>query len=128
MPDLRAAPEDLWATSGAEVVGLADVWAGFPDVWEAGGIGHSLFVTSGSQGRKTMACPSRYPWRSLLRLAGEGVEWQVPGLREELVLALLRALPKDLRRELVPVANTPRSSSPRPGRRTGRSLRCSPSR
>ncbi|HUC13370.1 MAG TPA: DUF3418 domain-containing protein, partial [Acidimicrobiales bacterium] len=30
--------------------------------------------------------------------------WQVPGLREELVLALLRALPKDLRRELVPVA------------------------
>ena len=28
----------------------------------------------------------------------------MPGLREELVLALLRALPKDLRRELVPVA------------------------
>jgi hypothetical protein len=37
-------------------------------------------------------------------LAGEGLEWQVPGLRAELVLALLRALPKDLRRELVPVA------------------------
>jgi len=40
----------------------------------------------------------------LTKLAGEGLEWQVPGLREELVLALLRALPKDLRRELVPVA------------------------
>jgi ATP-dependent helicase HrpA len=29
--------------------------------------------------------------------------WQVPGLREELVIALLKSLPKSLRRQLVPV-------------------------
>jgi ATP-dependent helicase HrpA len=33
----------------------------------------------------------------------EGFDWQVPGLREELVTALLRSLPKDLRRAFVPV-------------------------
>ncbi len=33
-------------------------------------------------------------------------EWLVPGLREELVTTLLRGLPKDLRRPLVPVPET----------------------
>ena len=37
-------------------------------------------------------------------MATERLEWQVPGLREELVVALLRSLPKELRRHLVPVA------------------------
>ncbi len=31
------------------------------------------------------------------------VQWMVPGLREELILTLLRALPKALRRELMPI-------------------------
>ena len=43
------------------------------------------------------------PLAALDRLAAEGLEWQVPGLREELVLALLRSLPKEVRRRLVPL-------------------------
>ena len=35
-----------------------------------------------------------------------GFDWQVPGLREELVAELIRSLPKALRRNLVPVADT----------------------
>ena len=35
--------------------------------------------------------------------------WQVPGLREELVVALLKSLPKPLRRQLVPVPDRARS-------------------
>ena len=45
----------------------------------------------------------------LARLGGEGFAWQVPALREELVVALLRALPKDVRRAFVPVPDTARA-------------------
>ncbi len=37
---------------------------------------------------------------------GEEFAWLVPGLRHELVTALIRGLPKDLRRPLVPVPDT----------------------
>ena len=96
---LVATPEELWGPSLLDV----DV-ASFPDVW-----------TSADAG----PLPLRYEWvpgtdddgvhvevrlAQLGRLATERLEWQVPGLREELVVALLRSLPKELRRHLVPVA------------------------
>ena len=37
-----------------------------------------------------------------------GFEWQVPGLREDLVIALIRGLPKALRRNFVPVPDVAR--------------------
>ncbi len=43
------------------------------------------------------------PVAVLNQLRPDGFEWLVPGLREELVTALIRALPKELRRNLVPV-------------------------
>ncbi len=43
------------------------------------------------------------PLGRLNALSPEPFEWLVPGLRAELVTALLRALPKELRRTLVPV-------------------------
>ena len=46
------------------------------------------------------------PLASLPRLRSEGFDWLVPGLREELVVALIRSLPKDLRRPLVPIPET----------------------
>jgi len=36
----------------------------------------------------------------------EGFDWQVPGFREELVAALVKTLPKEVRRELQPVAES----------------------
>jgi ATP-dependent helicase HrpA len=100
---LDAAPEDLWSASRAEVAGFPDVWAGFPDVW-AGEAGSLPLRYEWEPGAQDDGVSVEVPLEQLARLAGEGLEWQVPGLREELVLALLRALPKDLRRELVPVA------------------------
>ena len=38
----------------------------------------------------------------------DGFDWQVPGLRVELVSELIRSLPKPLRRNLVPVPETVR--------------------
>jgi ATP-dependent helicase HrpA len=43
------------------------------------------------------------PLPVLAQLRPTGFEWLVPGLRGELVVALIRSLPKDLRRPLVPV-------------------------
>ncbi|OCB24881.1 ATP-dependent RNA helicase HrpA [Mycobacterium intracellulare] len=45
----------------------------------------------------------------LARLGGDEFAWQVPALREELVTALIRSLPKDLRRNFVPVPDTARA-------------------
>ena len=43
------------------------------------------------------------------RLGGLEFSWQVPALREELVTALIRSLPKELRRHFVPAPDTARA-------------------
>ncbi len=43
------------------------------------------------------------PLQALGQLRPEGFDWLVPGLREELIAGLLRSLPKEQRRQLVPV-------------------------
>ena len=45
----------------------------------------------------------------LARLGGDEFAWQVPALREELLTALIRSLPKDLRRNFVPAPDTARA-------------------
>lgn len=49
------------------------------------------------------------PVEVLTRIAGDGFAWQVPALREELVTALIKSLPKDLRRNFVPAPDTARA-------------------
>jgi ATP-dependent helicase HrpA len=46
------------------------------------------------------------PLALLGQIAAGPFEWQVPGLREELVTALIRSLPKPVRRHFVPVPDT----------------------
>jgi ATP-dependent helicase HrpA len=50
------------------------------------------------------------PLTALAALRPDGFEWLVPGLREELVTTLMRSLPKDLRRPLVPVPDVARAA------------------
>lgn len=45
------------------------------------------------------------PLPLLASLRPDGFDWQVPGLRDELVTALLKALPKAIRRHVVPAAD-----------------------
>ncbi|MEO6826330.1 MAG: ATP-dependent RNA helicase HrpA, partial [Microbacteriaceae bacterium] len=47
----------------------------------------------------------RVPLALLARLSPDGFDWQVPGFRAELVTALLRSLPKAIRRNFVPAAD-----------------------
>jgi ATP-dependent helicase HrpA len=45
------------------------------------------------------------PLALLARLTPDGFDWQVPGLREELVTSLIKSLPKAIRRNVVPAAD-----------------------
>jgi ATP-dependent helicase HrpA len=46
------------------------------------------------------------PLAVLNRVSKDGFDWQVPGFREELVMALAQTLPKDIRRQLIPMGET----------------------
>ena len=46
------------------------------------------------------------PLAVLGRLTTDGFDWQVPGFRADLVAALMQTLPKDIRRQLIPAAET----------------------
>ena len=50
------------------------------------------------------------PLPRLNQLRPEGFDWQVPALREELVTALIRSLPKPLRRHFVPAPDVARAA------------------
>lgn len=50
------------------------------------------------------------PLPVLAQVTGAGLDWQVPGLRLDLVTALLRSLPKQLRTSFVPVPDTARAA------------------
>jgi ATP-dependent helicase HrpA len=45
------------------------------------------------------------PIALLARLSPDGFDWQVPGFREELVTSLIKALPKAIRRNVVPASD-----------------------
>ena len=52
------------------------------------------------------------PVDRLNQVTAEGFDWQVPGFREELVTALIRSLPKGIRRHLVPAPDHARAVLP----------------
>ncbi|TQM58464.1 ATP-dependent RNA helicase HrpA [Humibacillus xanthopallidus] len=52
------------------------------------------------------------PVDRLNQVTPEGFDWQVPGFREELVTALIRSLPKGIRRNLVPAPDHARAVLP----------------
>ncbi len=79
-----------------------------PDHWEAGDLSLPLsyrFDPSAADDGVTVHVPVAV----LARLGGEEFGWQVPALREELVTALIKSLPKDLRRNFVPAPDTARA-------------------
>ncbi|MGB3827763.1 MAG: ATP-dependent RNA helicase HrpA [Ornithinimicrobium sp.] len=50
------------------------------------------------------------PLEVLNRVDGSGFDWHVPGMREELVMALIKSLPKDIRRNYVPAPDHARAA------------------
>ncbi|HLU32639.1 MAG TPA: ATP-dependent RNA helicase HrpA [Natronosporangium sp.] len=74
----------------------------YPDAWTYGELRFPLTYQF-EPGDAADGVTAHLPLATLDHAAGAGFDWQVPGLRYELVVALLRSLPKPLRRQLVPL-------------------------
>jgi ATP-dependent helicase HrpA len=75
---------------------------GYPDSWPLGALRLDLSYQF-EPGADTDGVTVHVPLPVLNQVDAAPFTWQVPGLREELVVALLKSLPKPLRRQLVPV-------------------------
>jgi len=76
----------------------------YPEAWQQGdqrlALGYRFEPGAADDG-----VTIRVPLPLLPRLEPAGFDWQVPGLREELVAALIKSLPKPIRRHVVPAAD-----------------------
>ncbi len=81
----------------------------FPTSWRQGDLDLAVSYTFGP-GAEDDGVTVHVPLAVLNRVAGAGFDWQVPGHRLDLVTALLRSLPKDQRRHLVPAPDRAREA------------------
>ncbi|MGE2690480.1 ATP-dependent RNA helicase HrpA [Mycolicibacterium pulveris] len=86
----------------------ADDAAEQPDAWRAGDLALPLSYRF-EPGAEDDGVTVHIPVEVLARLGGDEFAWQVPAFREELVTALIRTLPKPLRRNFVPAPDTARA-------------------
>ena len=93
--ELLVRPEARDALSGA----------GRPGAWRQGDTTYTLTYAF-EPGTEHDGVTVHVPLAQLAQLRATGFDWLVPAFREELVTALLRGLPKELRRPLVPVPET----------------------
>ncbi|MFC7549356.1 ATP-dependent RNA helicase HrpA [Plantactinospora sp. GCM10030261] len=104
-PDLLTFTRDLLTNAGRGGVDQAD----FPDEWHSDGIALPLTYRF-EPGTDVDGVTVDIPLPMLNRVSADSFDWQVPGLREELVIALIRSLPKAVRRNFVPVPDFARAA------------------
>ncbi|MFW6691654.1 ATP-dependent RNA helicase HrpA [Streptomyces sp. MAR4 CNX-425] len=76
----------------------------YPDAWRQGKL--KLRVTYQFEpGTDADGVTVHVPLQILNQVAPEGFDWQIPGLREDVVTELIRSLPKPVRRNYVPAPN-----------------------
>ncbi len=100
-PDLLTFTEDLLTSETAGEVSALE----YPTTWRQGDL--DLDVTyQFSPGSAADGVTVHIPVALLNQVQDVGFDWQVPGLRLDLAVALLRSLPKATRRHFVPVPDT----------------------
>ncbi|MFI7440293.1 ATP-dependent RNA helicase HrpA [Nonomuraea indica] len=73
----------------------------YPDTWRQ--LGQRMKLTYQFEpGADADGVTVHVPLQVLNQVSSEGFDWQIPGLREELITELIRSLPKHLRRNFVP--------------------------
>ncbi|MEV7419695.1 ATP-dependent RNA helicase HrpA [Streptomyces sp. NPDC089919] len=99
-PELLDFEREMLLTEKAAGVTKAD----YPDSWRQG---HLKFrVTYQFEpGADADGVTVQIPLQVLNQVTDEGFDWQIPGLREEIVTELIRSLPKPIRRHYVPAPN-----------------------
>jgi ATP-dependent helicase HrpA len=100
-------PDLLTFTLGDLVSDEADVLSALdhPDVWVQGELRLPLTYQF-EPGSDADGVTVHVPLAVLNRVSPDGFDWQVPGLRQELVTALIKSLPKPLRVRCVPAPDT----------------------
>ncbi|MEU1465525.1 ATP-dependent RNA helicase HrpA [Streptomyces sp. NPDC005727] len=88
----------------AEAVTKAD----YPDSWRQGPLKFRVTYQF-EPGADADGVTVHIPLQVLNQVTDEGFDWQIPGLREEVVTELIRSLPKPVRRNYVPAPNYARA-------------------
>ncbi|MFJ1617711.1 ATP-dependent RNA helicase HrpA [Streptomyces sp. NPDC088251] len=76
----------------------------YPDSWRQGKLKFRVTYQF-EPGADADGVTVHIPLQVLNQVTAEGFDWQIPGLREEVVTELIRSLPKPVRRHYVPAPN-----------------------
>ncbi|GAA5059815.1 ATP-dependent helicase HrpA [Thermocatellispora tengchongensis] len=96
-PDLLNFEKSMLISERAAEVSERD----YPDTWRQGGLRFPLTYQF-EPGADADGVTVHIPLSVLNQVSPDGFDWQIPGLRLDLVAALIRSLPKALRRNFVP--------------------------
>ncbi len=113
-PDLLDLTDEVLA-GGAGGIRFDD----YPDTWRQGDLELALTYRFDPGNPLDGVCV-HVPLTQLNQVTSDGFDWQIPGYRRELVEALVRSLPKDLRRQLIPLSEATAAAYERLGAPRGR--------
>ncbi|WP_118878502.1 ATP-dependent RNA helicase HrpA [Haemophilus haemolyticus] len=99
-PELLNFERSFLINDDAEQVSKLD----FPNFWHQGNLKFKLTYQF-EPGTDADGVTVHIPLPLLNQVEMTGFDWQIPGLREELVIALIKSLPKSYRRNFVPAPN-----------------------
>ncbi|MET8560772.1 ATP-dependent RNA helicase HrpA [Streptomyces flaveolus] len=103
-PDFLDFEREMLIRESAEAVTKAD----YPDTWQQGQLKFRVTYQF-EPGADADGVTVHIPLQVLNQVTDEGFDWQIPGLREEVVTELIRSLPKPIRRNYVPAPNYARA-------------------
>ncbi|WP_416973603.1 ATP-dependent RNA helicase HrpA [Streptomyces sp. 4F14] len=99
-PEFLDFEREMLIRESAEAVTKAD----YPDSWRQGQLKFRVTYQF-EPGADADGVTVHVPLQVLNQVTDDGFDWQIPGLREELVTELIRSLPKPIRRNYVPAPN-----------------------
>ncbi|MFG3004138.1 ATP-dependent RNA helicase HrpA [Streptomyces calvus] len=99
-PDFLDFEREMLIRESAEAVTKDD----YPDSWRQGPLKFRVTYQF-EPGADADGVTVHIPLQVLNQVTDEGFDWQIPGLREEVVTELIRSLPKPIRRNYVPAPN-----------------------
>ncbi len=106
-PELLTFTEDLLVGEAGDAV--SDLGVAFPTRWSQGELTLGLTYQF-EPGADADGVTAHLPVEVLNQVDETGFDWLVPGMHEELVTALVKALPKDVRRNFVPAPDHARAA------------------
>ncbi|MYY00088.1 ATP-dependent RNA helicase HrpA [Streptomyces sp. SID486] len=103
-PEFLDFEREMLIRESAEAVTKAD----YPDSWHQRNLKFRVTYQF-EPGADADGVTVHVPLQVLNQVTDEGFDWQIPGLREEVVTELIRSLPKPIRRHYVPAPNYARA-------------------